>query len=636
MPHPQPASGQEKALDALQVQSQFAHVLKLQTTRPFDGKDFFTWSFEFELMMEGAQILGFFDGSLPYPTHGTQYDKQQYTYQSMMAYTILLRNITPSQQQNIRSYRGYGNSAELAYNQLKNLYQATDSVNQSRLMAQLTTVKMKPGEKGMAYISRCCESRDKLLRCGGSISKDAFVTVIIGGLGPQWRSTRAILRAHGKISEAALCAKIHAEQQDMDLQEERHRKKASVPEFAFHTQRRYNNNNRHQPKSVPPFCQFCKMSGHPRSHCPNRQQSAPTQRQLRPSSSQVTSTQASSISTTSTGQPAQETRNIVSCMTRLTDSCITESPPHYSPEEQLDNSTPRRESLQPNPAYAAIAQSEPSGKDTWFLDSCCGQHMCSSGRFVQREHLLQHEVVITVANNQILRTRRQGVVQLQSRETSVILQMSKVLIAEGLGYNLLSVNQLMAKGIHLEADSTIREFKLYHGKGGLYIGKAVLKNNVFVLYFVPDLGTADSDGIVAFTSWTHPPDLDPDFSPEGFWYSHTIPKAERTRALATIQHLAAAETTSAAAETTSAAAEPSAIPTTLTTPVASSSTSPHINNTSPTPAQQLTSTPREVHRSANFTAAFYSNSDLYRRSPGHRASEDIWHARMGHPKLLER
>ncbi|CAI7833945.1 unnamed protein product, partial [Closterium sp. NIES-53] len=108
--------------------------------------------------------------------------------------------------------------------------------------------------------------------------------------------------------------------------------------------------------------------------------------------------------------------------------------------------------------------------------------------------------------------------------------MSKVLIAEGLGYSLLSVSQLMAKGIHLEADSSTQEFKLYHGKGGLYIGKAVLKNNVFVLDFVPDLGTADSDGIVTFTSWTHPPDLDPDFSPEGFWYSHTIPETERTRA----------------------------------------------------------------------------------------------------------
>ncbi|CAI7749666.1 unnamed protein product [Closterium sp. NIES-53] len=78
------------------------------------------------------------------------------------------------------------------------------------------------------------------------------------------------------------------------------------------------------------------------------------------------------------------------------------------------------------------------------------------------------------------------------------------------------VSQLMAKGILLEADSTTQEFKLFHGKGGLYIGKAVLKNNVFVLDFVPDQGTADSDVIVNFTSWTHPPDLDPDFSPGGF------------------------------------------------------------------------------------------------------------------------
>ncbi|CAI7867507.1 unnamed protein product [Closterium sp. NIES-53] len=166
-----------------------------------------------------------------------------------------------------------------------------------------------------------------------------------------------------------------------------------------------------------------------------------------------------------------------------------------------------------------------------------------------------------------------------------------------------------------------------------------MKNNVFVLDFVPDLGTADSDGIVTFTSWTHPSDLDPNFSPEGFWYSHTIPEAERTRALATIQHSAAAEptpaaaeTTSAAAETTSAAAETTAATTATSTPIAGPSTaSAPIDDTPPTPAQQLNPTPREVHRSANFTASFYSNSDLYRRSPGHRASEDIWHARMGHP-----
>ncbi|CAI7779066.1 unnamed protein product [Closterium sp. NIES-54] len=205
--------------------------------------------------------------------------------------------------------------------------------------------------------------------------------------------------------------------------------------------------------------------------------------------------------------------------------------------------------------------------------------------------------------------------------------MSKVLIAEGLGYNLLSVSQLMAKGIHLEADSTTQEFKLYHGRNGLYIGKAVLKNNVFVLDFVPDLGTADSDAIVNFTDWTHPPDLDPDFSPGGFSYSHTIPEAERTRALATIQQTAAAETTVAATETTLETTSAA-----TTTSAAAGTTTPVIVEEEPsTPAQQLNPTQREVHRSANFVASLYSNSDAYQRSPGHRASEEIWHARTGHP-----
>ncbi|CAI7819226.1 unnamed protein product, partial [Closterium sp. NIES-54] len=156
------------------------------------------------------------------------------------------------------------------------------------------------------------------------------------------------------------------------------------------------------------------------------------------------------------------------------------------------------------------------------------------------------------------------------------------------------------------------------------------------------LGTADSDGIVTFTSWTHPPDLDPDFSPEGFWYSHTIPEAERTRALATIQHSAtaeptpvAAETTSATAETTSTAAETtSAAETTAaaaatSTPIAGPSTaSAQINDTPPTPAQQLKPTSREVHRSANFTTSFYSNSDLYRPyAPLEKVYSDILYNR---------
>ncbi|CAI7886406.1 unnamed protein product [Closterium sp. NIES-54] len=61
-------------------------------------------------------------------------------------------------------------------------------------------------------------------------------------------------------------------------------------------------------------------------------------------------------------------------------------------------------------------------------------------------------------------------------------------------------SELQKRHTYTDLDSTTQEFKLYHGKGGLYIGKAVLKNNVFVLDFVPDQGIADSDAIVNFAS----------------------------------------------------------------------------------------------------------------------------------------
>ncbi|CAI5461777.1 unnamed protein product [Closterium sp. Yama58-4] len=101
--------------------------------------------------------------------------------------------------------------------------------------------------------------------------------------------------------------------------------------------------------------------------------------------------------------------------------------------------------------------------------------------------------------------------------------MSKVLIAEGLGYNLLSVSQLMAKRIQLEADSTTQNSSCTTGEVVFISGRRSSR-------------TTSSLG--------------------GFWHSHTIPEAERTRASAAAEITsAAAETTSAAADITSAAAE---------------------------------------------------------------------------------
>ncbi|CAI7792649.1 unnamed protein product [Closterium sp. NIES-53] len=78
------------------MQTKFILTSKLKTPVPFDGKDFYTWSFEFELLATTAQIWMYYDGSLPFPTEGTIQEKNQYYYESLLAYTTLLRNLSPS------------------------------------------------------------------------------------------------------------------------------------------------------------------------------------------------------------------------------------------------------------------------------------------------------------------------------------------------------------------------------------------------------------------------------------------------------------------------------------------------------------------------------------------------------------
>ncbi|CAI7842864.1 unnamed protein product [Closterium sp. NIES-53] len=329
MPHPQPASGQEKTLDALQVQSQFAHVLKLQTTRPFDGNDFFTWSFEFELMMEGAQILGFFDGT------------------SGMGLVL-------------------GGQSPVVLTGHADASWADDQATQ---------------RSSQGY------------------------TFSLGSGSVSWRATRSS-SVLGSSCEAEIYAGAMA---------------------------------------------------------------------------------------------AQELRWLTYLLTDLGE------PPRSPPVLYVDNKAMlalcREQRLEHITKHIALR---------YFL-----------ARELQQRGQLRLAYVASEANTADVFTKALAPCDHQRFCTQLacfaLPYLTGLVTPSSPPLRLWGVSQLMAKGIHLEANSTTQKFKLYHGKGGLYIGKAVLKDNVFVLDFVPDLGTADSDGIVTFTSWTHPPDLDPDFSPEGFW-----------------------------------------------------------------------------------------------------------------------
>ncbi|CAI7894734.1 unnamed protein product [Closterium sp. NIES-53] len=182
--------------------------LKLKTSVPFDGKDFYTWSFEFELLTTTAHICMYYDGSLPFPTEGTIQEKNQYYHESLLAYTSLLRNLSPAEQLRIRSYKSEWAPAHASWEHLRNSYMATDPVTMSCLISQLTSVKMQQGEKAGLYINRCRNLHDHIKKCGGTVPDDMFVSMVLSGLGLDWRQCQSLLRARATISESALCATL--------------------------------------------------------------------------------------------------------------------------------------------------------------------------------------------------------------------------------------------------------------------------------------------------------------------------------------------------------------------------------------------------------------------------------------------
>ncbi|CAI7869959.1 unnamed protein product [Closterium sp. NIES-54] len=146
-----------------------------------------------------------------------------------------------------------------------------------------------------------------------------------------------------------------------------------------------------------------------------------------------------------------------------------------------------------------------NGPNTWYLDNCCGQHMCSSeNRFIVNQRRLENPVVVTVANNQRLTAHWMGSNVLDSVEEDFSLHLNEVLLVPQLGFNLMSSAQLMTNGITLLGEPG--NFTLKYGEKKL--GTAVEQNGVFVLNFIPERTTADSDNIISLGPWEHRDDID--------------------------------------------------------------------------------------------------------------------------------
>ncbi|CAI7757621.1 unnamed protein product [Closterium sp. NIES-53] len=161
-------------------------ISKIKTAAAFNGEVFYTWSFELELLLQTAQIYHYFDGSYAKAVEDTEDAHAQYYSESLMAYSVLLRNMTPAEQLGIRSYKESAAPALEAWKHLVEVYQPKDSVTASRLLQQLMETKMGHGEKANTYINRCRNVPDQITKHGSATSEEIFVDIVLQGLGLEW------------------------------------------------------------------------------------------------------------------------------------------------------------------------------------------------------------------------------------------------------------------------------------------------------------------------------------------------------------------------------------------------------------------------------------------------------------------
>ncbi|CAI7807978.1 unnamed protein product [Closterium sp. NIES-53] len=183
-----------------------------------------------------------------------------------------------------------------------------------------------------------------------------------------------------------------------------------------------------------------------------------------------------------------------------------ESPPHIpdqraapidwiSREQFLKFDTPHIVT----PRLALLARNDNRRYNTWYLDSCCGQHMVGYEHYISNAVSTPAVTYVTVANNTRLRASAQGIVVLKARGSRTHITLNDVLIVRNLRFNLLSAAQLMDCGVDLSTEHETCDNLLHYtmpNKTRKQIGRAHSENGVYILDFrIPDC-SGDSQELI--------------------------------------------------------------------------------------------------------------------------------------------
>ncbi|CAI7886487.1 unnamed protein product [Closterium sp. NIES-53] len=157
--------------------------------------------------------------------------------------------------------------------------------------------------------------------------------------------------------------------------------------------------------------------------------------------------------------------------------------------------------------------------NTWYLDSCCSQHMVGSVRYISNISRAP-ATYVTVANNEQLRANAQGIVVLQARDSNTHITFNDVVYVPDPRFNLLTAGQLRDRGVMLATYPYTRDLILTYTppnttvESNKYLGRARSLNGIYVLDFDVPNCQASSDELVDLVpldfpymnveSWQHP------------------------------------------------------------------------------------------------------------------------------------
>ncbi|CAI7862624.1 unnamed protein product [Closterium sp. NIES-54] len=270
-------------------------------------------------------------------------------------------------------------------------------------------------------------------------------------------------------------------------------------------------------------------------------------------------------------------------------------------------------------------------------------------------------VVVTVPNNQRLTAHWMGSIVLDSVEEDFSLHLNEVLLVPRLGFNLMSSTQLMKNGITLLGEHG--KFSLKYGDKKL--GTAVEQNGVFVLNFIPERTTADSDNILSLGPWEHRDDID--YTDDTVPHEGVVPTSSTTAAAFMLtfddQGLNDVQSSREYMAAVAGWGDPTNMPTDAGIWGAAE---PDETTWGETPAErdarllveadgELVLAPGEYvdvevrvpppnltryvapafdqirFDGHQLLLSFFANAEYYLRAQGHKATGETWHKRLGHP-----